>query len=77
MPERRFHQMLRPPLATWSWWLAFEDDRLEIRVKSTLDADDVSEGIERYEVAGFLASQEPAEARNALRQLLVAFTEQS
>ena len=74
MPERRFYQVLRPPLATWSWWLAFEDDRLEVRVRSTLNEDDISEDVQRYEVAGFLDSNEAVEAREALRQLLTAFT---
>ena len=74
MPERRFYRESRQPVGEISWWLVFRDDRLEVQKRWTLASDDDGDGIERYEVAGFLeASTEPQEARERLRRILTAF----
>jgi hypothetical protein len=73
MPERRFYIESRPPVGEMSWWLVFRDDRLEVQKRWTMASDD-GDGIERYEVSGFLeASTEPAEARSELKRLFTAF----
>ena len=55
MHERKFHQQSFSSKGALSWWLVFREDRLEVQERWTLSPE--GEGIERYEVAGFL---EPA-----------------